>query len=152
VIKGKITKWLDDRGFGFVTSEAHLSGIFLHCSAVWAKPGETLSVGMELEYRTDTDKQGRPRGQRAGCERRDSLMCSAAMLGFTSSPQRSRATASVNLDETSVGGAIFADGPRGFGRITPTGSKLILGDPLVSSPEGALAQLRVVQNISIDDE
>jgi cold shock CspA family protein len=61
VTKGKITKWLDDRGFGFVTSEAHPSGIFLHCSSVWSEPGEALSVGTEVEYDTDTDKHGRPR-------------------------------------------------------------------------------------------
>ncbi|MCK4478204.1 cold shock domain-containing protein, partial [Candidatus Bathyarchaeota archaeon] len=31
-LKGKVTKWLDQRGYGFISSEGHSSEIFVHSS------------------------------------------------------------------------------------------------------------------------
>jgi cold shock CspA family protein len=61
MIRGKITSWKDDRYFGFITSETHKTGIFVHGREIALDQGEMPSVGMIVEYLHDTDRLGRER-------------------------------------------------------------------------------------------
>ncbi len=61
-IDGKLTKWNDDRGFGFITS--HLGGqeIFVHVSA-FPKDGQRPRIGESLSFEIDQDANGRKRAK-----------------------------------------------------------------------------------------
>ncbi len=61
-IDGKLTKWNDDRGFGFITS--HLGGqeIFVHVSA-FPKDGHRPRIGESLSFEIESDTSGRKRAK-----------------------------------------------------------------------------------------
>jgi cold shock CspA family protein len=61
-IDGKLTKWNDDRGFGFITS--HLGGqeIFVHVSA-FPKDGQRPRIGESLSFEIESDANGRKRAK-----------------------------------------------------------------------------------------
>jgi len=62
--KGKITKWNDDKGFGFITPNATGKPVFIHISAFnnrFRRP----EINQEVTYSLTTDKNGRPRAEKA---------------------------------------------------------------------------------------
>jgi cold shock CspA family protein len=57
--QGRITEWKDDRGFGFITSNAGGASLFVHVSAF--EPGQPRPTGNELvTYEIATDEKRRP--------------------------------------------------------------------------------------------
>jgi cold shock CspA family protein len=57
---GKLIKWNDDRGFGFVSAHQSDSEIFVHISA-FPKTGKRPCVGDPLTFELDVDKEGKKR-------------------------------------------------------------------------------------------
>ena len=57
-VKGKITYWKDERGFGFITPNNSEKQIFVHIKAFNNK--NTPKVNQLVSYTLSTDKQGRP--------------------------------------------------------------------------------------------
>lgn len=55
---GKITKWIDDRGFGFISddSDPKARGVFVHISALREAP----NVGDAFSYDVTIGLDGRP--------------------------------------------------------------------------------------------
>jgi cold shock CspA family protein len=58
--KGKLTKWNDDRGFGFIAPMEGGPEVFAHISA-FPRDGRRPEVGEVLTYEQVADKAGRPR-------------------------------------------------------------------------------------------
>lgn len=58
-IKGKITSWNDDQGFGFIESGAAGKNIFLHRKALCNR-NRRPEINQWVSYRLSTDKLGRP--------------------------------------------------------------------------------------------
>lgn len=57
--EGTVTRWNDQRGFGFITPAAGGPDVFVHISAVPRDIRPT--VGSKVTYRPTSDDQGRPR-------------------------------------------------------------------------------------------
>lgn len=57
-IEGKLTKWNDDRGFGFITPAQDGPEVFVHVSA-FPKRGQRPSIGQRLTFEIETDSKGR---------------------------------------------------------------------------------------------
>ncbi len=57
-MKGKITQWKDDKGFGFIVSEDDQEKLFFHISAVKTQ-GRRSQVGDVVLYESMHDSQGR---------------------------------------------------------------------------------------------
>ena len=55
-LKGKVKKWLDQRGFGFISSEEHSSEIFVHSSNIEGK--SSLTEGEEVEFEIENSDKG----------------------------------------------------------------------------------------------
>jgi len=58
-IKGKITSWKDEKGFGFITPKSGGKQIFVHIKAFNTRK-KTPIVNQVVTYTVSTDKQGRP--------------------------------------------------------------------------------------------
>ena len=58
-VKGKITSWNDDKGFGFITPLAGGKQIFIHISA-FGNRGRRPELDEVVTYSVSSDKQGRP--------------------------------------------------------------------------------------------
>lgn len=61
-LQGKITKWNDDKGFGFVTQHGEKSAVFIHISAFTNKPRRP-AIGDIITYEIGNDKNGRRRAE-----------------------------------------------------------------------------------------
>ncbi len=61
--QGSITRWVDDRGFGFVTDDEGGEPAFLHISAL-PKRSVRPMVGDRISYDVRLDLQGRPQAVR----------------------------------------------------------------------------------------
>ncbi|MBK8337503.1 MAG: cold shock domain-containing protein [Sterolibacteriaceae bacterium] len=59
-IDGKLTKWNDDRGFGFITSNLGGQEIFIHVSA-FPKDGRRPRIGEPLSFEIEAGKDGKKR-------------------------------------------------------------------------------------------
>jgi cold shock CspA family protein len=57
-MKGRITQWRDDRGFGFISSEEVDSKVFFHISSLTTK-AKRPEVGDSVIFITQTDSQNR---------------------------------------------------------------------------------------------
>ena len=57
--QGTITRWNDDRGYGFITPSSGGPAAFVHVSSLTS--GSRPSVGSTVTYRPTADDQGRPR-------------------------------------------------------------------------------------------
>jgi cold shock CspA family protein len=57
---GKLIKWNDDRGFGFITANQSDSEIFVHISA-FPKNGPRPYLGELITFEIDVDKEGKKR-------------------------------------------------------------------------------------------
>ena len=62
-IHGNLTKWNDDRGFGFISSPQNTDEIFVHISA-FPRDGERPKVGELISFEIDTEKSGKVRAVR----------------------------------------------------------------------------------------
>jgi len=58
-IKGKITSWKDEKGFGFITPNGGGKQIFVHIKAFNTRK-KAPAVNQIVSYTVSTDKQGRP--------------------------------------------------------------------------------------------
>jgi len=65
-IEGTLTKWNDDRGFGFVTPDNGGSEIFVHVSA-FPRDGQRPTVGERLSFEIELDKEGKKRATKLVC-------------------------------------------------------------------------------------
>ena len=57
-VRGRLTRWNDDRGFGFITPEEGGRGVFVHVKAM--PRGRRPLVGDAVEFTLSTDARGRP--------------------------------------------------------------------------------------------
>jgi len=58
-IKGKITSWKDDKGFGFITPNGGGKQVFVHIKAFNSRK-KPPAINQLVTYSISTDKQGRP--------------------------------------------------------------------------------------------
>ena len=58
-IKGKVTSWNDEKGFGFVEPCSGGKKVFIHIKAL-SNRGRRPEIGRLVTYTLSTDKQGRP--------------------------------------------------------------------------------------------
>ena len=63
-VKGKITSWNDEKGFGFITPLAGGKQIFIHISAL-SNRNRRPELNEVVTYSVSSDKQGRPRAANA---------------------------------------------------------------------------------------
>ena len=61
-MRGKITQWKDDKGFGLIVSEEGGKKLFFHISAVKTQ-GRRPQVGDVVLYESMRDSQGRPKAK-----------------------------------------------------------------------------------------
>jgi len=102
-IDGTLTKWNDDRGFGFITPTQGGPEIFVHVSA-FPKDGQRPRIGEQLTYEIGTGKDGKKQARNILCPTRP-----------TEKPYR--------LSEP----ARRKDKPGLFGRLIPLGMVIALG-------------------------
>lgn len=57
-LSGKIKKWDDEKGFGFIFSEQTQKDHFFHISSFYSRAGRPV-INLEVVFKTGTDKQGR---------------------------------------------------------------------------------------------
>lgn len=65
-IEGALSKWNDDRGFGFITPAQGGREIFVHISA-FPGNGQRPVVGEKLSFEIETDASGKQRAKRLIC-------------------------------------------------------------------------------------
>lgn len=68
-IEGTLSKWNDDRGFGFITPTQGGQEIFVHISA-FPKDGVRPTVGERLTFDIETDSNGKKRAKNLVCPER----------------------------------------------------------------------------------
>lgn len=66
---GRLSKWNDDRGFGFITPANGKSDVFAHISA-FPKDGYLPKIGERLVFDVETGKDGRKRATNLDCPER----------------------------------------------------------------------------------
>lgn len=71
-IEGTLTKWNDDRGFGFITPTQGGSEVFVHVSA-FPKDGRRPMIGEQLTFEVETDSAGKKRAKNLLCPGRPSV-------------------------------------------------------------------------------
>lgn len=62
--KGKITSWNDEKGFGFITPNTGGKRVFLHIKALGNR-NRRPEVNQVVTFALSTDRQGRPRAEKA---------------------------------------------------------------------------------------
>lgn len=80
-IEGTLSKWNDDRGFGFITPVQGGQEIFVHISA-FPKDGIRPTLGEILTFEIETDNSGKKRAKSILCPQRPTAI-------RTSPPRRS---------------------------------------------------------------
>lgn len=66
--KGTINKWLDDKGFGFITPEKSSMSIFIHISAFDRGTPRRPKVGDTIFYQVRIDNKGKTKAVDASIE------------------------------------------------------------------------------------
>ncbi|MGV8991768.1 MAG: cold shock domain-containing protein [Thiobacillus sp.] len=102
-IDGSLTKWNDDRGFGFITPTQGEADIFTHVSA-FPRDGQRPRIGERLTFEIGTGKDGKKQARNILCPTR-----SAEKPYRLSEPVRRR------------------DKPNLLGRVIPLGMVIALG-------------------------
>jgi cold shock CspA family protein len=72
-IEGSISKWNDDRGFGFITPTQGGQEIFVHISA-FPKDGVRPSLREKLSFEIETDNNGKKRAKNILCPQRRTVV------------------------------------------------------------------------------
>lgn len=72
-IEGFLSKWNDDRGFGFITPTQGGQEIFVHISA-FPKDGVRPSLGEKLTFEIETDNNGKKRAKNLLCPQRPTVV------------------------------------------------------------------------------
>ena len=70
-IEGTISKWNDDRGFGFITPSQGGQEIFVHIS-IFPRDGMRPAIGEKVSFEIETDKDGKKRAKNLLCPERPS--------------------------------------------------------------------------------
>jgi cold shock CspA family protein len=65
-IEGTLTKWNDDRGFGFISPNLGGPEVFVHVSA-FPKDGRRPAVGERVEFEIEIDRDGKKRAANLLC-------------------------------------------------------------------------------------
>ena len=65
-IEGTLTKWNDDRGFGFITPTQGEPEVFVHISA-FPRDGRRPTIGERLTFEIETDSAGKRRAKNLLC-------------------------------------------------------------------------------------
>lgn len=68
---GKLSKWNDDRGFGFITLDEGGDEVFVHISA-FPKDGSRPCIGESLSFEIEADGKGRKQARYVFCPERKS--------------------------------------------------------------------------------
>jgi cold shock CspA family protein len=68
-IEGTLTKWNDDRGFGFITPAQGGPEVFVHISA-FPKGGHRPTIGEQLTFEIEVDREGKKRAKNLLCPNR----------------------------------------------------------------------------------
>lgn len=71
-IEGKLSKWNDDRGFGFIMPLHGGQEIFVHISA-FPKDGVRPSLGEKLSFEIETDVSGKKQAKYVFCPERPAV-------------------------------------------------------------------------------
>ena len=71
-LEGKLTKWNDDRGFGFVTPTQGGPEVFVHISA-FPRDGRRPSLGERLTFELEIDSGGKKRARNLLCPSRPTV-------------------------------------------------------------------------------
>jgi len=95
---GTLTRWNDDRGFGFITPAQGREDVFVHVSA-FPHDGQRPRLGEVVSYEIDQDAQGKPRAVRV--MRPGQRAVSRADRG-TARPQRSSRLVSAVLSLAAI--------------------------------------------------
>lgn len=64
--EGKLTKWNDDRGFGFITPTQGGPDVFVHISAL-PKDGHRPTIGERVTFEIEVDREGKKRAAHVFC-------------------------------------------------------------------------------------
>ena len=65
-IEGRLTKWNDDRGFGFITPTSGGPEVFVHVSA-FPKDGRRPAIGERVTFEIEVDREGKKRATHVFC-------------------------------------------------------------------------------------
>jgi len=71
-IEGTLSKWNDDRGFGFITPTQGGQEIFVHVST-FPKDGVRPTLGEKLTFEIETDSNGKKRAKNLVCPERPAV-------------------------------------------------------------------------------
>lgn len=71
--EGTLTKWNDDRGFGFIAPTQSGPEVFVHVSA-FPKDGRRPTVGERLTFEIETDSAGKKRAKNVLCPGRPAVL------------------------------------------------------------------------------
>ena len=71
-IEGTLTKWNDDRGFGFITPAPGGLEVFVHISA-FPKDGRRPTVGERLTFEIEIERDGKKRAKNIYCPARSTI-------------------------------------------------------------------------------
>lgn len=72
-IEGTLSKWNDERGFGFITPAQGGQEIFVHVSA-FPKDGRRPTIGERLSFEIETDSHGKKRAKHLVCPERRTVV------------------------------------------------------------------------------
>ena len=72
-IEGTLSKWNDDRGFGFITPAQGDQEIFVHISA-FPKDGVRPTLGEKLTFEIEMDNNGKKRAKSLLCPQRPTVV------------------------------------------------------------------------------
>lgn len=86
-IEGTLSKWNDERGFGFITPAQGGQDIFVHVSA-FPKDGIRPTIGEKLSFEIETDNQGKKRAKYLICPERRAV--ARPVRKNTRSPRKER--------------------------------------------------------------
>lgn len=88
-IDGTLSKWNDDRGFGFITPDQGGQEIFVHISE-FPKDGIRPKLGETLSFEIETDNNGKKRAKNLFCPQRPTVIRTSPIRKSTSYRRKER--------------------------------------------------------------